>query len=64
LCSSAPDNKQQRSNNNDYTSRLTKFEADPIEGRDNLTSNLKLAGGVFVLLAGLTYGFLASNGAV
>lgn len=35
-----------------------------VPGRNNVTSNLKLAVGVTLLLAGLTYGFLASNGLV
>jgi hypothetical protein len=33
-------------------------------GRDNLTSNVKLAAGVTVLLAALVAAFLASNGAL
>lgn len=47
-----------------YYDRLLKLEADPVAGRDaaNVSSNLKLAGLVVILLAGLTAGFLASNG--
>ena len=47
----------------EYYSRLLKLEADPVP-RDNLTSNLKLGAGFTLLLAGLVYAFLASNGAV
>lgn len=45
-----------------YVSRLLVPEADPVAGRDNLSSNLKLAAGVALFLAALVGAFLRSNG--
>ena len=63
-CSAAGDGEKRPQDDPLYTSRLFKLEADPDPSRNNITSNLKLAGGVTALLAALVYGFLASNGLV
>jgi hypothetical protein len=43
---------------------LSWVHAASVPGRDNLTSNIKLAAGVTLLLAALVAAFLASNGAL